>query len=684
MVTQLPLPNTDHADVSIAVGIDNNSNQTQSAAVTASFEGVSISKNVSLSPGRNLVRFAPSEFPALRVNQPRLWWPNGYGPQSLYHLALSIMNGNQVSDSKTLRFGIREYSYDLSLFDHDGRLRRVEVSPTAGSARGERLINVTHEGIAKSAKGWVESLTAAGETSPAVKPAPELELPHLAIRVNGVRIAARGGSWGMDDTRKRISRERLEPYFKLHKAANLNIIRNWMGNNSEDVFYDLADEYGLMILNDFWDSTQNFQVEAQDPTLFLANARDIISRYRNHPSIVIWFGRNEGVPQPVLNEGLAELAATLDGTRYYTGSSNEIGLQGSGPYNYRPPADYFTQLASGFSVEVGTPSLATLEAIQAMVPPEDRWPISDTLAYHDWHIGGNGDVATFMKSMATQYGAPTSLEDFERKAQMMNYVTYRAVLEGFTAHLWSKNSGRLLWMTHPSWPSNHWQIYSADYDTHGSYYGVKKASEPVHAQMDLPDFKLAVVNTTQSALSGLRLRARVLSLDNKLLAERIDHVDAPANATTTLAALNLEPWLAQQDMVLVALRLSDANDSTLSENTYWQGRDEASHQKLNTLATQTVSVNATARLVGTEYVIAVRLNNTGKQAALSTKLTLVNGKGERLLPAYYSDNYLTLLPHEPEQLEIRYPARLGPNAVIKLRGWNVKSSAGKVGFSNNP
>jgi hypothetical protein len=137
-------------------------------------------------------------------------------------------------------------------------------------------------------------------------------------------------------------------------------------------------------------------------------------------------------------------------------------------------------------------------------------------------------------------------------------------------------------------------------------------------------------------------------------------------------------------MVLVVLRLSDANNATLSENTYWQGRDEGSHQKLNTLATQTVSVNANATLVGTEYVISVRLNNAGKQAALSTKLTLVNGKGERLLPAYYSDNYLTLLPHEPEQLEIRYPARLGTSAVIKLRGWNVKSSVSKVGFSNNP
>ena len=76
-------------------------------------------------------------------------------------------------------------------------------------------------------------------------------------------------------------------------------------------FYDLCDEYGMMVLNDFWASTQDFQVEPQDPQLFLQNAEDTVQRYRNHPSIVLWFGRNEGVPQPILNEGLGDLVAKL-------------------------------------------------------------------------------------------------------------------------------------------------------------------------------------------------------------------------------------------------------------------------------------------------------------------------------------------------------------------------------------
>ena len=113
-------------------------------------------------------------------------------------------------------------------------------------------------------------------------------------------IAARGGNIGMDDFMKRVDRAHLEPFFRLHRDAHLNIIRNWVGQNTEDSFFDLADEYGLMVLSDFWESTQDYNMEAEDPQLFLANATDVVRRFRNHPSIVAWFGRNEGVPQPIL------------------------------------------------------------------------------------------------------------------------------------------------------------------------------------------------------------------------------------------------------------------------------------------------------------------------------------------------------------------------------------------------
>jgi hypothetical protein len=496
--------------------------------------------------------------------------------------------------------------------------------------------------------------------------------------VNGVRILARGGNWGMDDSRKRIQRERLEPYFKLQKAANLNVIRNWMGTNTQDSFYELCDEYGMMVLNDFWASTQDFQVEPQDPQLFLENAVDTVQRYRNHPSIVLWFGRNEGVPQPILNEGLGEVVARYDGTRHFMGSSNVVNLQGSGPYNYRPPVGYFTNLASGFSVETGTPSLATLEAIEAMVPREDRWPLSDTIAYHDWHFGGNGDIKTFMETLATRYGEGKSLEDFERKAQMMNYETYRAVFEGLQAHLWTKNSGRLLWMTHPAWPSNHWQIYSHDYDTHAAYFGVKKATEPLHVQMNLPDFTLSVVNTTLEARPGLKLVAEIRTLDNRSLSRRENSMDAPPNSVTHAAALQLNELLEQHRVVLVRLELSDASGKNISDNTYVQSRDDASLQALNELPRQKLEVASTVVRADGEQVVRSVVTNPGDSPVLSVKLTLVDGDGKRILPAFYSDNYLDLLPGETRNVEIRYTATEKVRPSLKIRGWNAESRTTRI------
>jgi hypothetical protein len=473
-------------------------------------------------------------------------------------------------------------------------------------------------------------------------PEDTLPEPHLTLRVNGVKIAARGGSWGMDDALKRHDRARLEPYFRLHKDAHLNIIRNWMGNNTEPEFYDLADEYGMMVLNDFWQSTQNFQVEPEDPALFLANAEDVVKRYRNHPSIVVWFGRNEGVPYPTLNEGLDDLLFRLDGTRWYTGSSNTVNLQGSGPYNYRQPEGYFTDLATGFSVETGTPSLATREAVSAYVPPADRWPLSDTLAYHDWHFSGNGDTKTFMQSLERRFGPATSFEDFERKAQMMNLEGHKAMFEGFLGHLWTRNSGRLLWMTHPAWTSNAWQIYSSDYDTHAAYYGIAKAAEPLHVQINLPGNEVVVINTTRDNAPGLTATTRILGLDGKELFARRDRLDALANRDTMLPAVPLGALLAQHPMVLVSQSLTDRSGHVLSSNLYWRGKDESSYRALNDLPPVALKADVAAPVtIGQEQELRVTLTNPGSTPALAAKLTLLDAQGQRILPAYYSDNYLS-------------------------------------------
>jgi hypothetical protein len=493
------------------------------------------------------------------------------------------------------------------------------------------------------------------------------------VKVNGVRIAVRGGAWGMDDFMKRVGRDRLEPFFKLNRDAHMNILRNWVGQDTEEALYDLADQYGILVWNDFWESTQDYNLEAQDPQLFLANAADVVSRFRNHPSILVWIGRNEGVPQPIVNEGLERITRELDGTRYYAGSSNRINLQDSGPYSFREDEDYFTKLSKGYAVEVGLMSFSTLESFKASVPPSEQWPISDTWAYHDWHQMGNGDTHPFMAAMAAKFGPPSSLEDFERKAQMMNYDSHRAVFEGMNAGLWTQNSGRMLWMTQPAWPSNVWQIYGSDYDTQASYYGAKAAAEPVHVQLDRPDGRITVVDTTLQPLPDARVRARVFALDGAPLHEQSARISVPADGVAHAGGLDLKPLMAKGP-VLVKLDLTDAAGALLSQNLYWRAASDADMRRMTDMprATPTLAVRALAPTQG-ERVVEATVSNPGRTPALALKLTLLDGAGARVLPAFYGDNYLSLLPGESRVVRIRYPAAGPQAAAVGLRGWNAES-----------
>ena len=296
----------------------------------------------------------------------------------------------------------------------------------------------------------------------------------------------------------------------MERDAHLTMIRNWCGQSTEKVFFDLADEYGLMVWNDFWTSTQNWNLQPGDLDLWLANAEDAIKRFRNHPSIVLWCGRNEGVPPPYLNEGLDRLVLRHDGTRYYQPTSIKLNLNDSGPWVWGDPAHFFTRYGKGFTTELGLPSAPTAEAIRAMMPESDWWPISDSWAYHDWHQAHHGEVPALHEGARDLVRRGDYLDDFSRKAQMLNYVGHRAMFEGLNAHLWKPATGRLMWMSHPAWPSMEWQLYTSDYDAHAAYYGAKKAMEPLHVQLNLHDGKVVVANTTLGTVEGARVTAEVL------------------------------------------------------------------------------------------------------------------------------------------------------------------------------
>ncbi len=686
VVTTLPKPDRSEADIEIEAPLVNTSKDSIDGELIATFDDVHVNKHVYLDPGETVVQLKPEEFTQLRVQHPKLWWPNGYGEPTLHTLKVVFAAAGKVSAQQQIEFGMRELSYETSLFDATGHLRRVEVLPSRTHDAQLPLIDETHEGIRQIddktpnqmpngqplpeyfRHAWVHSLNPAAEDSASLIPV-EGGWPgtDLVIKVNGVRIAARGGNWGMDDSRKRVSIEHLEPFFRLHRDAHVNMIRDWMGQDSEENFYALADKYGLMVWNDFWESTQGYNLEAQDPALFLKNARDSILRFRHHPSIVVWCGRNEGVPQPIINEGLANLTRTLDHTRYYTGSSNQVNLRNSGPYQLQPLETYY-RINRGFSVELGIPSVPTLESIKSFIPEPDRWPISDTWAYHDWHQAGNGAVAPFMTTLETEFGAATSLEDFERKAQMLDYVAHRAIFEGFAAHLWQPNSGRMIWMTQPAWPSMEWNFLSSDYDTQSSFYGTQKACEPVHAQLDLTNGAVDLINL--GAAQPFKVRVHIVSLDGKTLDDKSNQVIAASNARTPVSTEDLVK-LADGHTVLIELQVSDESGAQVSNNFYWWSEDEAALRELNGLPQAVLTTTASVSAHGTERRASVTMKNQGAAPALMIKLTLKDSStGERILPAYYSENYVSLLAGEERTITIDFSSN-SEKPSIGFRGWNL-------------
>jgi beta-galactosidase/beta-glucuronidase len=299
IVSHIPVPDLTRADLDIDVPLKNLTQHPVQGTLELSFGGVHISRSVEVPPGGTVVKLTPADTPQLALHNPHLWWPNGYGDPYLYLLNISFKAGNRVSDTRALHFGIRQVSYELSLFGSAGDLDRVLITPDRKQHHTDRVVDVDYRAIhpTQTPYVWAYSLMPGMAHSPAVKMLQSSSIaPYLVLRVNGVRIAAKGGSWGTDDFMKRVSRKRLEPYFKLQRAAHLDIIRNWVGQSTEPAFYRLADKYGLLVINEFWQSTQDYNMEPMDDALFLRNAADVIRRYQSHPSIVLWFGRNEGVP----------------------------------------------------------------------------------------------------------------------------------------------------------------------------------------------------------------------------------------------------------------------------------------------------------------------------------------------------------------------------------------------------
>jgi hypothetical protein len=698
VITRLPLPDTSSADVTVAADLRNVSASAEKGVLRGEFEGVKFEQPVTLNGDEaKTVTFTPAEFKQLHVNHPRLWWPNGYGKPELYHLQLTfVTDDKKPSDQTALRFGIREMSYEFQVKMPEGSRERIEFTPTLAEGTADKVIDNRRDtmvwGLENKAKRdaavvaaggkpsdkpfwWgqqqetIVSLWPGAEHSPALRTVNDNEMKqYLVVKVNGVKIECLGGDWGMDDAMKRVSRERLEPYLRMTRDAHMNMILNWAGQSTSEALYDLCDEYGILVWNDFWRNTEGFDYAPADFDLFARNAADCIRRFRNHPSIALWCSGNEGVCPEPLHEKLNELIYSLDGTRYFQPDSRLINMRNSGPWSNMPLEKYFHDLNQGFSTEIGASSIPSVEEMRTFIPEADLWPYGDLWAYHDLHVRGAGDHNSTFERITTRYGAPTGVEDLSRKAQMLNFETFRGIYEGFNSRMWNDCSGVIVWMSQPSWPSLVWQFYSSDYDPNASLFGAKSGAEPIHIQMNVPDCKIAIINHQSQPLKKVTATAVIYDLSGRVEQNRKAVLTGAANAVTDAFTLD---WPAT-GAHLARLELRDKSGKLLSQNFYWHARDERQLQQLNSMSKVALTGKTRVKSGERGATVEVKVTNSGKIPALAIRLTLRDAKtGERILPAYYEDNYFSLLPGESRNIQIETRS---PNKAVRVStdGWNIE------------
>ncbi|HEU0226158.1 MAG TPA: discoidin domain-containing protein [Arachidicoccus soli] len=506
---------SDEGILSVHLDLKNNSPETTDGLLKMTIQpgNISIQQGIKIAGNSSVSRsFDSTWFKQMIVHHPKLWWPNGYGKPNLYSCHLSYEVNGKVSDVKDIKFGIRQYSYD-----------------TLGGV--------------------------------------------LHININGRRIFVKGGNWGMSEYLLRCRGDEYDTKVKLHQQMHLNMIRNWIGSTTDDAFYDACDKYGIMVWDDFWlNSHPNLP---RDIFAFNKNAVDKIIRFRNHPSIAVWCGDNEGVPLAPLNGWLREDVKTFDGSdRLYQPNSHAGALTGSGPWTNFDPEWYFTKSPSGFGgsqgwgfrTEIGTAVFTTFGSFKKFMPKADWWPRDSMWNKHFFgKSAGNASPDHYFTTVNNEYGKASGIEDFCRKAQLVNIQVNKALYEGWQQHMWNDASGVMTWMSQSAYPSFVWQTYDYYYDLNGAYWGVRKACEPVHIQWDCADNSVKLINTTLKNYTNLKAISEVYNLDGTIVPEygHTAIVNLCADTIASCFTMNFKRNnLAYKHKVFASSTSADAQDAS--------------------------------------------------------------------------------------------------------------------------
>jgi mannosylglycoprotein endo-beta-mannosidase len=640
--TRLPEGPQKPAIIKMEIEVNNPTATSVTGVVSYDIAGATVSKSITLKPNATTtVKLTDYE-----LQNPKLWCPSGYGPQNLYDVKVKfVIAGRTVSDQKVLKVGVREIQSNFN--EHTGSRQ---------------------------------------------------------FAVNGQKIFIKGGNWIISDAMLRLSDLRYDAEVRFHRDMNLNLIRIWGGAMIErPEFYDACDRYGMLVFQDLWgsgdcngrwldpkklDDQWTRRKYPDDHNLFLRSAEDQIKMVRNHASLAMWCGGNEITPPEDILIALKEdIFPRLDNTRWFVDYSNSeemsrntLGGNGDGPYGIQPQDVFWNFKTYPFNSEIGSVGLSDYESLKRFIPaqnliaPEydETTRKSNTDSVWDYHkyIGYDSSVV--------KYGKIKSAEDFAKKAQLVNYDQYRGLMEGFTSHMWDWYTGLIIWKTQNPWTAMRGQMYDYYLDPNACLYGLQKGGEALHVMYNPINGMVSLANNTFKPSRSMMLVIKGYDMDGKEKLITQVFCDIVATATKNVMSVkSVMDEMAAKDGAFLSLQLLDTDKKVLSDNLYWVANKKGEYSGLEKMKDD--ALVSEARYIKPGKIEVTLTNKPNSVISFFNRVSLVDASTkERVLPAFYDINYVSVLPGEQKKVIIEYPSIDHKNLAINIDGWNTATGRSQL------
>jgi len=657
--TVLPLPATNSADLTVYVDAVNGTATTLVGAVSGTitksgFPSINFSQSVTLTPGqRKEVSFTPGTFAQLHVLNPALWWPYQFGSPELYDLSISFTANGQTWDTKTIKFGVRQFT--------DYRTT-VHGNSFAG------------------------------------------------YKVNGQNIFFRGGGY-MWDMFMRWDTKTNETHMKYVKDMGLNIVR-FEGDLGNEELYDIADREGIMLMPGFvcCSAWENDTWNAEQEQVAQASLDSQMRLMRAHASPMVWaYGSDCPVNATHLQQyhnvaaNLHWQNPTLDSVALWCSST--AGVKMDGPYVWEPPILMWDTVkpqsgsAFGTNAEEGFEAVPPEESLAKFLAPADLWPIGAAFNYHSGGAGTPFDnVTAFTKGVNNRYGATSSISDYAKKSELLNYESERAFFESWNANKYTGTDatfGVIFWMQNNSWPSVHWNLYDYFFKPGGGTYGTKKANEPIHVSYNYYNKNVQVENSSLTTNNSMTVSATVYNIPT--LAQMYTNsvvINATANATTP--AFTIPTISGLTTTYFLRLQVRNSGGQLISNNLYWYSTTPdalgnkstwystsvstyANLTGLNSLTSNSSVTSSASRTIASgQETVTITLNNTSATniAFFMRPEVTAGNNGLEVLPVTYTENYVSLFPGESIVITAKYATvdLGGQLPFLRLRGYNIPTT----------